>query len=143
MDKVSILSVLLLVSGSCLAMEQQNSQIQYSVYDGKTYHRVKQHDADPFLQRIKPEQLTEFLAQGNRIKAVRLDNGDWVVRHQVDGKGGLLGSAFAAYWAIKTVTIATAVAVGPFCPVCSGVIAVAGTVAAVATAAALVATPTP
>ena len=61
---------------------------EYRVFDGKEYHAVKSYDVDPMLRKIQARQLKKFIENGGKIRPVKLDNGDYVLRANVPGLGG-------------------------------------------------------
>lgn len=103
MVKIRFLLLPLLVTLPCFGMHQN---IKFTV-NGRP---VKFHDVDSKLQRMDIHQLHSFLDSGCKIKAIRLDNGDYIVRPSVPGLGG--GPIFGAITAIVTYTATGVAAVG-------------------------------
>ena len=85
----------------------------FRIIDGQTEQVVQPHFVDPLLKRMSPEQLTTFVAQGNRIRAIRLSNGEHCLQAIVPGLGGGPVTAMALYWITKSLcwgAVGTAVA---------------------------------
>jgi hypothetical protein len=98
-----LLLVPLVLSSLCFGMYQK---LEFNV-NGRP---VKHYDTDRMLQKMDTHQLRSFLAQGGKIRASRLDNGDYVVRAHTQGLGG--GPIFGAITAIVTFTATGIAAVG-------------------------------
>ena len=65
----------------------------FRVFDGQEVQQVKPHFVDPLLKRMSPEQLKTFVEQGNRIRAIRLSDGEHRLQAMVPGNGGGLTGA--------------------------------------------------
>lgn len=95
----------------------------FFVNDHNVIHKVKPYDVDPFLRRLSDTQLHKFTDMGNRIKAIQLHNGDYMLRAKGDLNGGgpWLAAITAAVGypvvglAALGATIASIPAVGPGC----------------------------
>jgi hypothetical protein len=75
-----------------------NDGKKFSIVDSQGIHQVKPHFVDPLLKRMTSEQLKTFIKQGNRIRAIRLNDGEHRLQAMVPGKGGgLLGATIGAY----------------------------------------------
>ena len=95
-------SLVMLSSLSCFSMMLEKNiryeENKFTVLDGEHKHQVQPHFVDSLLKRMSPEQLKIFVEQGNRIKAIRLSNGEHRLQAVVPGKGGgLLGATIGAY----------------------------------------------
>ncbi len=84
------LCITMLTSFSCFGMMHQliRDENGFRLSDGKQAQIVKPHFVDPLLKRMSPEQLKTFVEQGNRIKAIRLSNGEHRLQAMVTGLGG-------------------------------------------------------
>ena len=104
------LSLATIVSFSCLGMQLVREENDYRFHDGKQEHVVKSHFVDPLLKRMNPEQLTKFVEQGNRIRNIRMSNGQHRLQTMIPGKGGgpILAGLF--YGATKAVCYGSAIA---------------------------------
>jgi hypothetical protein len=93
MRKKYALSILLLISAHCYAM-----QTQFFVHDQEGEHLVKRYDVSPFLRTLTPTQLKKFKDVGNRIRAIKFDNGDYRIQEDcaINGGGGFLGAIAVA-----------------------------------------------
>ena len=60
----------------------------FKVFDGQQLHDVKHYDVDPILRKMKTDQLRAFLEQGCKIRAIKLSNGEYLLRAHVPGLGG-------------------------------------------------------
>ena len=134
-------SLALLISYGCQAMEQIPAQ--FFVKEGDQLHTVKRHDVSPFLRNLSPQQLSKFSAMGNRIKAIKLSNGDFRLEERGELLGGGPGFGAFLYVVINTASAAAAAAVAPICPPLTPIIAVGGHIVATAAAIAATGTPTP
>lgn len=135
------MSVLMLIGLPCMAMlRQQDGHFILTKCD--TEHVLNTYDVHPFLRNLSESQLEKFQQVGNRIRAIQLDNGDYVVRPHGELKGGGPGLAWVAYVSINIASAAAAAATA-WCPPLAASIVIGGHIAATATAIALVATPTP
>jgi len=126
--------------------------VDFKVYDGVQLHDVKPYDVDSELREMDIHQLRSFLASGCTIRATKLDNGDYILRHKVPGFGGgpvlgsivcIAGFTLTGVAAVGTLFGVTVVA-GPgagFSSACS--VATAGTAATAYATAAATASPTP
>lgn len=115
-------SLATLISFSCFSMKRQiiRDEIGFRVLDGQQEHKVQSHFVDPLLKRMNPEQLNTFVKQGNRIRAIRLNNGEHRIQAVVPGLGGGPISGAIAYWAVKTLCYGTAVAAAGTAVVATG-----------------------
>ena len=106
----------------------------FRVFDGQKEQVVQSHFVDPLLRRMSPEQLKTFVEQGNRIRAIRLSNGEHRLQATVPGLGGGPGgAAFGAALGHGLVwggAHLTAVAVGFFGTPAAGAVAEGGIAAA-------------
>lgn len=80
-------SIALLISYQCRGMILHDGQ-GYKVFDGQNFRAVKPYDIDPMLRKMKIDQFKQFIHAGCRIRASKLDNGDYVLRAYVPGNGG-------------------------------------------------------
>ena len=89
------LSIATVISFSNFGMMQQviRDDAGFKIFDGKQVRPVQPCFVDPLLKRMNPEQLTKFVEQGNRIKAIRLSDGEHRLQAMVPGKGGGPGGA--------------------------------------------------
>lgn len=78
-----LLSLVSLVSMGCCAM-----QTQFFVHDQEGAHTVKRHDVSPFLRSLSQEQLKKYSEVGNKVRAIKLSNGDYRVQEDGRIKGG-------------------------------------------------------
>ncbi len=126
-------SFVMLVSFSSFGMVHQiiRDENGYRVFDGKQEQIVKSHFIDPLLKRMSFEQLKTFIEQGNRIRVIRLSNGEHRLQSMVHGNGGGPISGLIAYWATKSLCYGTAAAAAT-----TAVVATGGAAAAFATGAA-------
>ncbi|HML19856.1 MAG TPA: hypothetical protein PKD74_04740 [Candidatus Dependentiae bacterium] len=123
----------------------------FRIIDGQKEQVVQPHFIDPLLKRMSLVQLKTFVEQGNRVRAIKLDNGEYRLQAKVSGMGGGPATAMALYWITKslcwgavgtaaaagTATVATAVvATGGAAGVAVGAAINAGSAALVATTAA-------
>ena len=118
------LSIATLISFSCFGMMRQiiRDENGFRVLDGQQEQVVQPHFVDPLLKRMSPEQLKTFVEQGNRIKAIKMSDGEYRLEKNVPGLGGgvvgaWIGSAlgygavtFACHGTIHLVALCT----GPF-----------------------------
>ena len=106
------LCIATLISFSCFGMMRQliRDENGFRLSDGKQEQVVQSHFVDPLLKRMSPEQLKTFVQQGNRIRAIRLSNGEHRLQAMVPGKGGGPITGAIAYWAVKTLCYGAAVA---------------------------------
>ena len=77
-------SLALLVPLCCQAMSKS---AQFFVREGEVLHVVKHHDLSPLLRSMNQRQLEKFVTTGNRIKTIKLSNGDF----RLQEAGGLMG----------------------------------------------------
>jgi len=84
------LCLVTLISFSCFGMMRQliRDENGFRLSDGKQEQVVQSHFVDPLLKRMSPEQLKTFVEQGNRIRAIRLSNGEHRLQAMVTGLGG-------------------------------------------------------
>lgn len=130
----------MLISLSSFGMMHQviRDENGFRVFDGKQEQVVQPHFVDPLLKRMSPEQIATFVEQGNRIRAIRLSNGEHRLQAIVPGLGGGPVTAMALYWITKSLcwgAVGTAVAAGTTAAA-TAVVATGGT-AAVAVGAAI------
>jgi hypothetical protein len=111
MSKILLL-LPLFFSSLCLGMYDQLSvnADNFSVFDGKALHSVKSYDIDKSLRMMDKHQLQSFLAQGGKIRASKLNNGEYVLRAHVPGLGG--GPIVGVLTAIGTFTLTGIATVG-------------------------------
>ncbi len=90
------LCIVTLVSFSSLGMMHQviRDENGFRVFDGQQEHMVKPYFVDSLLKRMNPEQVQRFIERGNRIRAIRLSDGEYRLQAMVPVKGG--GGAGAA-----------------------------------------------
>ena len=100
----------LLISLGCQACMQVERQRQFFVHDPSGAHAVKPYDVSPFLRSLTPGQLQKYADAGNRIRTIRMNNGDY--RLQEDGKINGGGGLLAAFATLATLTVGGVVAVG-------------------------------
>ena len=143
-----LMSLVVFLGLPCAAMVIKTDQ-GFFVNDHGVINAVKPYDVDPFLRKLSPVQLQRFGQLGNRIKAIQLHNGDYILRAKGDLNGGgpILGciTAVVGYTVVGIATLATTIAVAVTDPanalVAGAAIATAG--AAAVTTAAIVATEAP
>jgi len=84
------LCIATLVSFSCLGMMHQviRDENGFRVFDGQQEHMVKPYFVDSLLKRMNPEQVQRFVERGNRIRAIRLSDGEYRLQAMVPVKGG-------------------------------------------------------
>jgi hypothetical protein len=121
----------------CAAM-----QTQFCVREQGREHLVKSYDVSPFLRSLTPTQLEKYSAVGNRIRAIKLSNGDYRVQEESTIKGGGPGLAWMAYVSINIVSAAGAASLSWFPPAATAV-ALGGHAVATIAAISLAGTPTP
>ena len=94
------LCIATLISLSSFGMIRQiiRDENGFRVFDGQQEQAVKPHFVDPLLKRMSPEQLKIFVEQGNRIRAIRLSNGEHRLLAMIPGKGGGLFGASLGFW---------------------------------------------
>jgi hypothetical protein len=80
----------MLASLSSFSMMHQVTRDEngFRVFDGKQEKPVLPYFVDPLLKRMNPEQLKKFVEQGNRIRVIRLSDGEHRLQAMVPGKGG-------------------------------------------------------
>ena len=135
------LSILLLFSMGCTA-----KQAQFFV-DGR---EVKRHDVSPFLRSLSPEQLQKYSKVGNKVRAIKLSNGDYRVQEEstIRGGGPIWGciTAVVGYTAVGAAALGTLIATAPSGPGCVAAawgVAAAGTAAVTKAVIVVAAAPTP
>lgn len=140
-----LLSLVSLVSMGCYAM-----QTQFFVHDQCGEHAVKRHDVSPFLRSLSQEQLKKYGKVGNKVRAIKLSNGDYRVQEQGELKGGGPGwacvVAIVGYTAVGLASLGTLIVTapsGPGCIAAAGAVASAGTIAVTKAVIVVAATPTP
>lgn len=86
------LCITTIISCSSFAMESQiiRDGNGFKVFDGMQSKAVRPCFVDPLLKRMNPEQLEKFVEQGNRIRAIKLSDGEHRLQAMVPGKGGFL-----------------------------------------------------
>ena len=116
------LSMATVISFSNFGMMQQviRDDTGFKIFDGKQVRPVQSCFVDPLLKRMNSEQLTKFVEQGNRIKAIRLSDGEHRLQAMVPGKGGGPVTGAIAYWVVKTLCYGTAVAAASTVVVATG-----------------------
>ena len=135
-----VLSLSLLVI-PCFCMQIMRDKTDFSVIDETGSHQVQRCDTSRFLRSLKSEQLQKFEETGNRYKAIRLQNGDYMIREHGDIKGG--GGLFGAIATVATLTVGGIATLGTFVAVSAVTLnPVAGGVAAAAVGHATVAAAT-
>jgi hypothetical protein len=97
------LSIATLVSFSCLGMIRQviRDENGFRVFDGQQEHTVKPYFVDSLLKRMNLEQVQRFIERGNRIRVIRLSDGEYRLQAMVPVKGGGLFGASAGFWVGK------------------------------------------
>lgn len=132
------LCIAMLVSLSSFGMMRQliRDENGFRFFDGKQERAIQPCFVDPLLRRMSPEKFDKFLEQGNRVKAIRLSNGEHRLQAMVPGLGGGPISGLIAYWATKSLCYGTAAAAATTAVVATGGTAVAFATGAAATAAA-------
>jgi len=91
------LCIVTLISFSCLGMMHQviRDENGFRVFDGQKEHAVQPYFIDSLLKRMNPEQVQRFIERGNRIRAIRLSDGEYRLQAMVPVKGGgPCGAAF-------------------------------------------------
>ena len=98
------LCIAMLVSVSSFGMMRQiiRDENGFRVFDGQQEREVRSCFVDPLLRRMSLKQLTTFVEQGNRIRAIRLSNGEHRLQAIVPGLGGGPVTAMALYWITKS-----------------------------------------
>lgn len=151
----SLLVLPIVLSTACFGMYDKLSvnPSDFSVFDGKVKHHVNPYDVDKSLRSMNRLQLQSFLAQGGKIRASKLDNGEYVVRAHVPGLGGgpilgaitcIVGMTVTGVGAIGTGVAVFATTGDPFAAGGSAWgVATAGTAATAYATAAATASPTP
>ena len=96
----------------CIAMQTRVLQEgnRFKFFDGRSEHRVHNYDVVPVLRRMDGTQMKAFIEQGGKIRASKLDNGEYVLRAHVPGLGG--GPLFAVIATVGTLVVGGAVTVG-------------------------------
>ncbi|HML18972.1 MAG TPA: hypothetical protein PKD74_00130, partial [Candidatus Dependentiae bacterium] len=106
------LCIATLVSFSCLGMVRQviRDENGFRVFDGQQEHTVQPYFVDSLLKRMSPEQIQRFVERGNRIRAIRLSDGEYRLQAMVPVKGGgpILAGLF--YSGTKAVCYGSAIA---------------------------------
>jgi len=125
--------VAMLLSLSCSAMQQAilRDDTGYKVLDNGRWNQVKSYDVDPALRKMNKEQLCKFFAAGCKIRATKTNNGDYILRSFVPGKGGGLVLAYAFYWATKAAAYGALTGAAVTAVAATGGAAAAGAVGAV------------
>ncbi len=111
------LCIATLVSFSCLGMMHQviRDENGFRVFDGQQEHMVKPYFVDSLLKRMNPEQVQRFIERGNRIRTIRLSDGEYRLQAMVPVKGGgpILATALAVigYPAVAVASLGTAIGI--------------------------------
>ncbi len=94
------LCIAMLISLSSFGMMRQliRDENGFRIFDGQKEQIVKSHFVDPLLKRMSPDKLKTFVEQGNRIKAIRLSDGEHRLQAMVPGKGGGLFGASVGFF---------------------------------------------
>lgn len=87
----------LVVISSLSASEQQ---IRYAFIDKDGIHEVQPCFVDPLLKQV-PLNKIDVANNKLAIRAVKLDNGEYMLRAAVRGEAGFLLSSGVAYWGTK------------------------------------------
>jgi hypothetical protein len=131
------LCIATLVSFSCLGMMRQviRDENGFRVFDGQQEHTVQPYFVDSLLKRMNPEQMQKFVERGNRIRAIRLSDGEYRLQAMVPVNGGGILAAQQAYWATKVGLYAIlGLAVGGTIAATGGAVVAAGSAVAAGTA---------
>ena len=67
---------------------QEMHERRFKVIDNGRLYEVKHYDIDRLLKKMDTKKLRQFINDGGRIRACKLDNGDYILRAQVPGNGG-------------------------------------------------------
>jgi hypothetical protein len=131
------LCIATLVSFSCLGMMRQviRDENGFRVFDGQQEHTVQPYFVDSLLKRMNPKQIQRFVERGNRIRAIRLSDGEYRLQAMVPVKGGGPISGLIAYWATKSLCYGAAATTAATAVVATGGTAVAFATGAAATVA--------
>ena len=109
------LSVLALISINASAMQVIRDRTAFRVVDGDVEHGVKNYDICKPLRELSEENLQRFEELGGRYKAIKLSNGDYMVREQGELKGGGPGLsaliAIVGYPVVGVAAVASAIGV--------------------------------
>lgn len=139
------LSIVSLISMGCCAM-----QTQFFVRDQVGNHEVKRYDISPFLRSLSPKQLQKYGEVGNKIRAIKLSNGDYRVQEQGELKGSgpiwACVTAIAGYTAVGVASLGTLIVTapsGPGCVAAAAGVAISGTIAVTKAVIVVAASPTP
>jgi hypothetical protein len=94
------LCIATLVSFSCLGMMRQviRDENGFRVFDGQQEHTVQPYFVDSLLKRMSPEQIQRFVERGNRIRAIRLSDGEYRLQAMVPVNGGGGAGATAGFF---------------------------------------------
>lgn len=145
MGNKSLFIVLSLACIGCSAM-----QTQFFVRDQSGDHAVQRHDVSPFLRTLSPEKMQKYNQVGNKIRAIRLSNGDYRVQEESTLRGGGPGwacvTAMVGYTAVGIAALGTLIVTapsGPGCVAAAAAVATAGTAAVTKAVIVIAATPTP
>ncbi len=101
---------------------------EFKIIDGDRTQIVPSHLVSPLLKRMSPEQFKAFLAQGNRIRAIKSTDGVYRLEESIQGLGGgLVGAWIGSALGYGAVTAAghgtihlVALCTGPFYVVTAG-----------------------
>lgn len=114
-------SVVMLVGLPAMAMLRQEDG-QFTLREHDQEYSINRYDVHPFLRNMAPDQLAKFQRVGNRIRASRLDNGDFVVRPHAGLKGGGPGwgcvVALVGYTSVGIAALGTLIVTAPSGPGC-------------------------
>jgi hypothetical protein len=120
----------LLASMGCSAMQQE-----FYVHDQVGTHKVHRYDISPFLRSLTSAQLKKYRDVGNKVRVIKLSNGDYRVQEhgELKGSGPWLATAIAVIGypvvgvSAIAATIASIPAAGPACFAVGWGVAAAGT----------------
>ncbi len=88
LNAILCMFIVILASCSSFSMQVLFDNHTYTVVDQGRSHKVKECDPDSLLRKMNTHSLRQFIHDGGRIRASKLDNGDYIVRAYVPGKGG-------------------------------------------------------
>jgi hypothetical protein len=106
------LCIVTLVSFSSLGMIRQviRDEHGFRVFDGQQECMVKPYFVDSLLKRMNHEQVQRFIELGNRIRVIRLSDGEYRLQAMVPVKGGGPILACLFYSGTKAVCYGSAIA---------------------------------
>ena len=152
------LSLGVLTSLGLSGMQNTDMQVirdgtNFSVLDNGCEHSVNNNDVCKPLWRQSAEYLQRFELLGGRYKAIKLSNGDYIIREkgQLKGGGGLFAAvvALVGYPLVGVASVATAISVSVSTMdigaglTAGGIVATSGCAAVTYAVVATAATPTP